>query len=200
MDLPLESAVNTHGQRTEAPGRLAGRSLEEWNEAYRRVESYFHALRIRNKVLLGRLCQQVLDRAVQRAPNEPRRSATELAAEELDQVVTEWFAAVLERIPTGVEQLLSTRGRLALLLADMPGRWQDQFLSPGPWPEEFVNAMRETYLRAGPDFQVSQMAPRPLDLGPITTVTNFARLPYRKMALIWIIFALMLVVVFILTH
>ena len=36
--------------------------------------------------------------------------------------------------------LLSTRGRLALLLADMPGRWQDQFLRPGPWPEEFVNA------------------------------------------------------------
>jgi hypothetical protein len=174
--------------------------LEEWNAAYLKVESYFYALRVRNKVLLGRVVQQVLDRALRRAPNEPQRSATELAAEELDNVVTEWFAAVLERVPTGTEQLLSTRGRLALLLADMPGKWQDQFLKPGPWPHEFVNAMRETFLRAGPDFQVSKMTPRPLDLGALTTLTNISRLPYKKMALIWVAFAVVLVVVFILSH
>jgi hypothetical protein len=184
----------------DPPGRLAGRPLEEWNAAYTKVESYFHALRIRNKVLLGQMVQQVLDRAAQRAPAEAHRSATELSTEELDQLVTEWFAAVLERIPTGVEHLLSTRGRLALLLADMPGRWQDQFLRPGPWPEEFVTAMRETFVRAGPDFQISQMAPRPLDLGPIATLTNFAKLPYKKMAIIWFAFAVVLVVIFILTH
>ena len=77
--------------------------------------------------------------------------------------------------PTGTDHMLSTRGRLALLLADMPGKWQDQFLRPGPWPEEFVNAMRDTYLRAGPDFQLSKMAPRPLDLGPMTTLTNISQ-------------------------
>lgn len=192
--------MNNPPEWTDVSGRLAGRPLQEWNAAYLKVESYFNALRIRNKVLLGQLVQQVLDRAMRRAPDEPLHSATELAAEELDQVVTEWFAAVLERIPTGVEQLLSTRGRLALLLADMPGKWQDQFLQPGPWPEEFVNAMRETYLRAGPDFQVSQMTPRPLDLGPITTLTNFGRLPYKTLAIIWVAFALVLIVIFVLTH
>lgn len=192
--------MNTPLEWADVSGRLAGRPLQEWNAAYLKVESYFNALRIRNKVLLGQLVQQVLDRAMRRAPDEPQHSATELAAEELDQVVTEWFAAVLERIPTGVEQLLSTRGRLALLLADMPGKWQDQFLLPGPWPEEFVNAMRETYLRAGPDFQVSQMTPRPLDLGPITTLTNFGRLPYKILAMIWVVFALALIVIFVLTH
>lgn len=185
---------------TDLPGRLAGRSLEEWNAAYLKVESYFRALRIRNEKLLGKLVQQVLDRAMKRAPTEPQRSATELAAEEMDLLVTEWFASVLERIPTGVEQLLSTRGRLAMLLADLPGRWQDQFLSDGPWPEEFTTAMRETYLHAGPDFQLSKMAPRPLDLGPIATLTNFGRLPYAKMALIWAVFALVLIAIFILTH
>jgi hypothetical protein len=184
----------------DVPGKLGGRSLEEWNAAYAKVEGYFHALRIRNKVLLGQLVQKVLDRAIQRAPNEPTRSTTELAAEELDKLVTEWFAQVLERIPTGIEQLLSTRGRLALLLADMPGKWQDQFLSQGPWPEEFVTAMRETYLRAGPDFQVSQMTPRPLDLGPITTLTNLGRLPYLRMAIIWIIFGGLLIALFLRTH
>ena len=95
----------------------------------------------------------------------------------MDRLVTEWFAEVLQSPPTKADQMLSTRGRLALLLADMPGKWQDQFLRPGPWPEEFTTAMREAFLRAGPDFQLSKMTPRPLDLGPITTLTNLGGCP-----------------------
>ena len=96
--------------------------------------------------------------------------------------------------------MLSTRGRLALLLADMPGRWQDQFLRPGPWPNEFVVAMRENYLRAGPDFQLAKMTPRPLDLGPITTLTHLSHLPFVKMTASWLLFGLLLVLLFYLTH
>ncbi len=72
--------------------------------------------------------------------------------------------------------------------------------APGPWPEEFVTAMRETYLRAGPDFQLSKMTPRPLDLGPIATFDSFSRLPYVKMVAVWIIFLLGLILIFVLTH
>jgi hypothetical protein len=118
----------------------------------------------------------------------------------MDRLVTSWFAEVLQASPAGTDQMLSTRGRLALLLADMPGKWQDQFLRPGPWPEEFVAAMRESFLRAGPDFQLSKMTPRPLDLGPITTLTNFGNLPYVRMALAWMSYGVLLVVVFWLTH
>jgi len=185
---------------TNAAGEIAGRSLEEWNAAYVKVENYFHALRIRNKPLLGQLVLRVLERAQRRAPAELNRSATELAGEEMDRLVTSWFAEVLQASPAGTDQMLSTRGRLALLLADMPGKWQDQFLRPGPWPEEFVAAMRESFLRAGPDLQLSKMTPRPLDLGPITTLTNFGNLPYVRMALAWMSYGVLLVVVFWLTH
>jgi hypothetical protein len=182
-------------------GFLAGRPLEEWNAAYAKVENYFHALRILNKTLLGQLVLRVLERAMRRAPAEPNRSTTELAAEEMDRFVTEWFGDVLQIPPAGRDHpTLSAKGRLALLLADMPGKWQDQFLRPGPWPEEFVGAMRESYLRAGPDFQISKMTPRPFDLGPIATLTNLGKLPYFRMTLIWTLFALLLVVVFKLTH
>jgi hypothetical protein len=200
MDVSLESALTGPGTAPAEPGRLAGRPLDEWNAAYAKVESYFHALRVRNKVLLGRLVIHVLQRALLRAPQEPQHPATQLAVEEMDRVVTEWFAQVLQVAPTGADQMLSTRGRLALLLADMPGKWQDQFLRPGPWPPEFVSAMREMYLRAGPDFQLSKMTPRPLDLGPITTLTNFTRLPYARMITIWFLFAVILVALFVLTH
>jgi hypothetical protein len=185
---------------TESPGKLAGRSLEEWNTAYAKVESYFNSLRVRNKVLLGQMVALVIERAMHRAQQAPERSASELAAEEMDHVVTEWFAEVLQEPPTNRDQMLSTRGRLALLLADMPGKWQDQFLRPGPWPEEFVKAMREAYLRAGPDFQLSQMTPRPLDLGPITTITSISKVRYSKMVGVWLLFAVLLVTLFKLTH
>ena len=184
----------------DVSGEIAGRSLEEWNAAYVKVENYFHALRIRNKPLLGQLVLRVLERAQRRAPAEPRRSATEIAAEEMDRIVTDWFGEVLQTSPIGSEQTLSTRGRLALLLADMPGKWQDQFLRPGPWPQEFVESMRESFFRAGPDFQLSKMAPRPLDLGPLTTLTNFSRLPYVRMVLVWAFFGLLLVAIFRHTH
>ncbi|MGH7977159.1 MAG: hypothetical protein ACREC8_10930 [Limisphaerales bacterium] len=184
----------------DASGLLAGRPLEEWNAAYAKVESYFHALRIRNKSLLGQLVLRVLERAQCRAPAEPEHSATQLAAEEMERLVNEWFNTVLKTPLKRTDRNISTRGRLALLLADMPGKWQEQFLRPGPWPEEFTSAMHETFLRAGPDFQLSKMTPRPLDLGPITTLTNLGRLPYFRMALVWMLFALLLVGIFLLTH
>jgi hypothetical protein len=184
----------------DVSGEIAGRSLEEWNAAYVKVENYFHALRIRNKPLLGQLVLRVLERAQRRAPAEPNRAATEIAAEEMDKIVTDWFGEVLQISPVGSEQTISTRGRLALLLADMPGKWQDQFLRPGPWPEEFVESMRESFFRAGPDFQLSKMTPRPLDLVAITTLTNLGKIPYVRIALVWAGYALALVVLFWLTH
>ena len=193
----MESALKN---LTDASGGIAGRSLEEWNAAYVKVENYFHALRIRDKALLGQLVLRVLERAQRRAPAESQRSTTELAVEEMERLVTGWFAEVLQSSPINSDQMLSTRGRLALLLADMPGKWQEQFLRPGPWPEEFVGAMRETFLLAGPDFQVSKMTPRPLDLGPITTLTNLGKFPYVRMATAWILFALLLIAIFWITH
>src|ERR1043166_2839392 len=199
MDLSLESALNVPPDGGQ-PGRIAGRPLEEWNAAYAKVESYFHALRIRNKVLLGRLVIHVLKRAMRRAPQEPQLSATELSAEEMDLGVTEWFGQVLQESPVGANHMLSTRGRLALLIADMPGKWQEQFLRPPPWPEEFVKAMREAYLRAGPDFQLSKMAPRPLDLGPMATLTSLNLFSFKKMIFVWTLLVLVFVAIFIVTH
>ena len=201
MDLPLDHSVTPATLLlTAEQGRLAGRPLEEWNAAYVKVESYFHALRVRNRMLLGQLVLQVLNRTMERATHEPQRSPTQIAAEEMERIVTDWFAEVLQESPLNARNVLSTRGRLALLLADMPGRWQDQFLRPGPWPDEFVKAMRAAYLRAGPDFQLSQMTPRDLDLGPITELTNLRRLGYRKMIFIWVLFAAALIAIFVLTH
>lgn len=197
MDLSLESAIEA---AAAGPGLVAGRPLEEWNAAYQKVERYFNALRVGNKLLLGQLVLRVIDRAIRRASREPDRPAVVLAGEEVDRVVSEWFSSVLGGSADPGDPSLRSRGCLALLLADMPGRWQDQFLKPEPWPVEFVQAMRESFLRAGPDFQVSQMTPRPMDLGPMTKLSALSSLPYFRMALAWIAFAALLVVAFEIIH
>jgi hypothetical protein len=101
MDVSVESPVSSAGALTAVAGQLAGRPLEEWNAAYVKVENYFHALRVRNKALLGQLVLQVLERAMRRAPAEPDRSATQLAVEEMDRMVTKWFTEVLRPHPKG---------------------------------------------------------------------------------------------------
>jgi len=197
MGLPLESTVSA---LSSAPGVIAGRPLSEWNAAYEKVERHFNALRVGNKLLLGQLVSRILDRAIQRAPQEPDKSGMALASEEIDRLVSDWFAAILDDSADTDNLGLGVRGRLALLLADMPRKWQEQFLSPGPWPDEFVRAMRENYLRAGPDFQLTQMTPRPIDLGPISALTNLSNVPYFRMLLAWLAFAALLIAVFEITH
>ena len=99
------------------------------------------------------------------------------------------------RLSVGLEQ-----NRLAMLLADVPGKWQELFLAPGPWPPEFLKAMRESYLRAGPDFQISSMQPRPIDLGPIHTLTTLNKRPYLRMMVVWLMLLAVAVKVWFLTH
>ncbi|MCU0779454.1 MAG: hypothetical protein MUF86_17570 [Akkermansiaceae bacterium] len=46
----------------------------------------------------------------------------------------------------------------------MPDKWQGVFLTPAPWPPAFVDAMRKSYLAAGPRFATLTMVPKPLEL------------------------------------
>jgi len=66
MELPVEPLKPKSSTSPQAaPPYWAGspESLELWNEAYRRVESYFSALRVDNKLLLSSLVFKILDRA-----------------------------------------------------------------------------------------------------------------------------------------
>ncbi len=139
--------------------------LNEWEEAYAAVEAYLQALRLRNRLLVAELVRSILWRASARRVNEPEKPARLLAMEEALSEVAEWTQDVLD-VPLE-NRRLAARGRLALLLAGMPGKWQGVFLTPAPWPPEFVEAMKKSYLAAGPQFAQLTMIPRPLELNAI---------------------------------
>lgn len=144
---------------------LSESELEEWEDAYAAVEAYLAALHIRNRLLVAELVRGILWRASARRANEPHSTARKLAMEEMLSEIGEWTEQVLDE-PL-VDRRLAARGRLALLLAGMADRWQGVFLTPAPWPDEFVAAMRSSYLAAGPQFAELTMIPKPLELNVI---------------------------------
>lgn len=179
-------------------------SLEEWNEAYRRVEAYFSALRVENKLLLSSLVFKILGRVSERAAAEPNRAPVELAAEETDRLLVKWFRRVLDGSEIEPVDRLSARGRLALLLVQSDVAWQQFFLNDEPLPGAVVEVMKTAYLRADPDFRFVEMRPRPIDLG-IVGVANrtFESMGVWKTAaqwLLWIGFGLVLGAIFYLTR
>ncbi len=152
-----------HSLDTSQP--LSESELNEWEEAYAAVEAYLQALRLRNRLLLAELVRSILWRASARRIAEPNKPARYLAMEEALSEVAEWTQDVLD-VPLESRRL-AARGRLALLLAGMPGNWQGVFLTPAPWPPEFVEAMKKSYLAAGPQFASLTMVPKPLEFNAI---------------------------------
>jgi hypothetical protein len=152
-----------HSLETLRP--LTEGELGEWEEAYAAVEAYLQALRLRNRLLVAELVRGILWRASARRNDEPEKRARFLAMEEALTEVAEWTQDVLD-VPLE-NRRLAARGRLALLLAGMPDQWQGVFLTPAPWPAEFVEAMKKSYLAAGPRFAELTMIPKPLELNAI---------------------------------
>lgn len=144
---------------------LTEEELSEWEEAYAAVEAYLQALRLRNRLLVAELVRGILWRASSRRAAEPEKPARLLAMEEALMEIAEWTQDVLD-VPLE-NRRLAARGRLALLLAGMPDKWQGVFLTPAPWPPAFVEAMKTSYLAAGPRFAALTMVPKPLELNAI---------------------------------
>lgn len=147
--------------------------LRQWDLAWQRVASHLGALGLRNKLVLTRKVSEVMARTEERWRKDRTQSPDALAGVLIEEMVVAWLREALE-LGDGFPTEVSRRGRLALLLLDMPGHWQHAFLSPPPWPEDFVTALRRVYPSTGPEFRRSQMIARPLELGTVPNLANRA--------------------------
>ena len=144
---------------------LSEMELAEWEEAYISVECYLRALQLRNRLLVADMVRGILFRASDRQAHEPGKPPRVLAMEDTLKALADWTSNVLD--VELQDNRLAARGRLSLLLADMPGKWQPVFLTQQPWPEPFVQKMRSSYLAAGPQFAAMTMTPQPLELNAL---------------------------------
>ena len=175
----------------------------EWDEAYSRVESYLRAHRIRNRILLSGLVNGIVKRAFEESKEQGGDPVT-LTMQLADRTMAGWFHHVLGQDEV-TQSRLSIQGRLALTMAEVPDRWPEHFLGPDPLPEEMAGLMRDCFLEAGPDFQFTNMAPRPIDLGPIVSAAGgtwdtFQRWPLIRGLFLWMLFLASLGTLFYLTR
>jgi hypothetical protein len=196
----------TEGESLDLPPAFRPKtgSPEAWNAAYVRVEDYLRAHRVHNRLHQIRLIQKILERAAERHAANPALDPTVLAAEETEALMDAWFADVLD-VRDQPHERIAVDGRVALLLCDGPLQWPQAFLDEQHLPEDFVHAMRDGSMRAGPDLAVSSMVPRPIDLGPITeaageTLERLSRWPIVRVLVLWLLFAGALAASFYLTR
>ncbi len=195
MDVPLESlggALVTFRPRTG--------TLDQWNDAYARVEDYLRAHRIHNRLHQSRLILRILERAARRHEENPRLNPTTLAAEEAGHMMDAWFGEILRDQDLSADRI-AVAGRVALLLTDGPQKNPYAFLNEEQMPAEFTQAMRQSSIEAGPDLAVSNMVPRPIDLGTITevageTIERFEKWPLLRALFLWLVFTAALGAIF----
>ena len=175
-----------------------------WDEAYLRVESYLRAHQIDSRILLNGLTADIIRDARQRVRGPEDGEPVEVAMRIANERMASWFDNILgDETPSG--ERIGVRGRLALAMTDVPGRWPHYFLRPDPPPPEMVQAMRAAYIEAGPELQFSNMAPRPIDLGPIANVAGetwrtFQRWPVLRAIVGWMIILGLLAACWVLTR
>lgn len=175
-------------------------SMEAWNAAYVRVEDYLRAHRIHNRLHQSRLIQTILERAARRHETNPALDPTTIAAEEAETLMREWFAEILGE-KDQPEERVAIAGRVALLLSDGAQKWPYAFLDSENVPPDFRKAMQVSSMEAGPDMAVSNMVPRPIDLGTISevageTLERFEKWPLLRTIVLWLFFVGSLAVVF----
>jgi hypothetical protein len=154
-----------------------------WNEAHERVESYLRAHRIVQPIALSELTNVIVAAAWRQAAVEPAEAPVTLALREADRVITDWFARVLA-LGAAHSRRLGVRGRLALALADAPGRWPDAFLAPVPPPRELCDSMRAAFLRTGPPPQLYKMAQQTISLGRVARLLDLGWEASRRWAVL----------------
>ncbi|HWA10840.1 MAG TPA: hypothetical protein VG838_15480 [Opitutaceae bacterium] len=175
-----------------------------WAEAYERVENHLLAYRVTNRFLLTQLTQEILAAAADRHAREPDRDPGDLAAEEAEKSLDAWvvhLTSSTDESPTH----RAARGRAAIYLAELPQRWPASFLDTQSPPPALVEELRTVYLKAGPDLEFSNMAPRPIDLGPVSgaageTWRTFAKWPVLRGVTVWGLLAILLATAFYLTR
>jgi hypothetical protein len=148
-----------------------------WDEAFLRVQSYLRAYGLESPVLLSQATNSLIDEARLKA-SYSRVEPLHLAMEVTRCRIGAWLAQVGFPVGSANEQI-HVHGRLALIIADLPGRWANHFLSPDPVPPELSAAMASLRIMPGPEMRPSSMAPEPLEFGILEP--GDSRLPSRRL-------------------
>jgi hypothetical protein len=140
--------------------------IPTWDEAFLRVESYLRAHGLESRVRLNQITSEVIQEARARWFDDEQVAPVLIAM----QLTRERIDAWLVKIDLATEpnrEKSAADARVALILADLPGRWSDCLLNAGVLPEEFTARLNSTRVLPTPELRVSNMPPAPLEFGSV---------------------------------
>lgn len=162
-----------------------------WDEAYLRVESYLRAHHLESRVLLARLTTEILAAARELAVQMPDESPVSVALRVAHARIGEWLQNAL-REGDWADERFRARGRLALLLSELPERCPERFLSAESLPAPVANRLATASLLAAPEFRPTPMPPALLEFRLAEMAeqkwVTFSRSAFNRAAASWVLF------------
>lgn len=135
-----------------------------WDEAFLRVESYLRAHHLESRMLLNQLATEIIAEARARAPGQPMEAPVTRAMHVTRVRIGAWCTRAGNEFDESNERSRA-HGRLALVIANLTGRWSNHFLSAESVPPELSTAMASFQFQPGPELRFSNMPPAPLEFG-----------------------------------
>jgi hypothetical protein len=152
----------------ESPSLASNQSASDadpaWDEAFLRVESYLRTYGLESHVLLHQVTAAIIEEARDKARGGATENPVELAMNATQSHIGAWLARSGHPVDWTNDRIRA-QGRLALIVADLPSRWPNSFLSSDPFPADLAVAMASSHVLPAPDMRVSNMAPEPLEFG-----------------------------------
>ena len=167
----------------------------EWDEAFLRVESYLRAHHIESRVLVNRLTNEIMDAARTIARRLPEEPPVTVAIQVAHARIGEWLTQSLGG-GDWADERFRARGRLALLLADVPGACPERFLTTEALSPAIRDRMATATLKPGPELKLTAMPSAPLEF-PLSDAVEekwitFNRSTFFRAATSWIVLAAIL--------
>jgi hypothetical protein len=174
-----------------------------WDEAFLRVESYLRAHHIESRVLLNRLTTDILGAARLLATEHPHEAPVTLAIQVAQARIGEWLVQAMGE-GDWADERFRARGRLAVLMAEIPRRCPERFLSNEELPPATRTALVGAKLQPGPEVRLASMPSSPLEFPLAEAVdekwTTFSRSAFFSATMSWLAIAGIAGVVWLITR
>ena len=176
----------------------------EWDEAFLRVESYLRAHRIESRVQLNQLTTDLINAARTLATDHPEEPPVTLALQIAHARIGEWLVQAMGGQGDWADERFRARGRLAILLADIPRRNPEHFLQHEETTGIVQARLQQATLQPGPEVRHTRMPSTPLEF-PLANLVEekwetFNRSIFVRAATSWLLIASFLGVAWFATH
>ncbi|ACB74544.1 hypothetical protein [Opitutus terrae] len=180
-----------NGENAPADGRPVVPVDKAWDEAFLRVESYLRAHHLESRVLLSRLTGEIIQAARELATQLPAEPPVTVALRVAHARIGEWLQTLLHD-GNWADERFRARGRLALLMSELPQHCPERFLAAEPPPAPIAQRLASASLLPAPELRPTPMPPAMLEF-PLAEMAEekwvtFSRSTFTRSAASWVLF------------